>query len=316
MTGFRATDHEINKDNSPFESGSIELAVVTQVDAGDSDTNDGNQLVEVRLLRGGHGDEDEQHRVWCRMDARAWYLPDIGDQVTVAVPAQFGTTPGASVIIAVTKPNPQPLPALKPNEPVLMGPARNFVRLHTDGKISLFTTDDGTKSGKSVFAQIRPDGFRMVHPYAKLMLDKTGFHVFHSSGARIDLGAVSGMPAPLDSLGSYAKVSAAMVQLEGSAVSLGTASGVQDQVAKATPTLACLSAIATALSSLQGALDVISAAAAAALATPAPPATTWAAGMSPALATAESAVIAAVAAANAAVASATATLPSNSTTCD
>lgn len=259
MTGFRATDHEINHDGAPYDSGSIELGIVTKFDAGDGDTNDGNQLIEVRLLRGGHGDEDEQHRLWCRMDARCWYLPDIGDQVTVAVPAQFGPTPGASTIIAVTKPNPQPLPTLKANEPILMGPARNFVRCHTDGKISLFTTDDGTQTGKAVFAQIRPDGFRLVHPYAKFILDKTGCHVFHSSGARIDLGAVSGMPAPLDSLGSYATVSAAMVKVEGSAIAIGTGSGAPDAVAHATPTLTVLGALNTALAAVATALSALTA---------------------------------------------------------
>jgi hypothetical protein len=311
MTGFRAKDHEIRHLGAPAGDGAIELAIVDKGDfdsphdAGDIDVNDGNTLVRVRLLRGGH-DDANKHRLLCRLDTRIHNLPDEGAQVMVAVPAAFGYSPGASVIIAVMGPNRAALPGLKADEPIMLGPAQNFVRLDHDGNVSLYTTDDGTADGKSVYAQVRPDGFRFVHPHGKMVLDKTGFHVLHSSGARVDLGAIGGLPPPLDALGSYAKLSAATVTIEGAAIALGTAAGAPDPVARATPTLAVLTALEAAVASLTLQLAALITGVGAI-----PTVGTAAAAGAVALETATSA---AVTAATAALASATPLLPSNSTT--
>jgi hypothetical protein len=143
------------------------------------------------------------------------------------------------------------LPTAKKGERVLYGPAANFVRCHDDGRVTMFTSTDGTLDGKSVFAQVAPDGFTFFAPWGKLTFDNNGFHMVHSSGARMDAGAIGGLPAPLDALGSYIKLAGAMAQIEASTVALGAASGTPDAAAKSTPLLAALTAIGTALTALQ-----------------------------------------------------------------
>lgn len=152
------------------------------------------------------------------------------------------------------------LPALKPGESIQYGPAGNFVRCHADGSVTVFTTTDGTLNGKSVYHQVRPDGFSMVAPWGKLTFDATGFHVLHSSGARIDAGAIGGLPSPLDALGSYVKISAAMAQIEAATVAIGTAAGAAEPAAKALATVAAFGSVATALTAVQAALASLSAA--------------------------------------------------------
>jgi hypothetical protein len=146
------------------------------------------------------------------------------------------------------------LPRLKKGERMLYGPAANFARCHADGSVTTFTTTDGTLNGKSVYAQVRPDGILWVAPWGKLSFDANGFHMLHSSGARMDAGAIGGLPSPLDQLGSYFKIAAASVQIEGAIVAIGTAAGASDAAARATPTVAALAAIAGALTAIQEAM--------------------------------------------------------------
>jgi hypothetical protein len=125
------------------------------------------------------------------------------------------------------------------------------------------------------------------------------------------------MPAPLDSLGSYAKVSAAMVQVEGSAVSLGTATGAQDAIAHATPTLVSLGAIHSALAAVQTALSALSTPGAIAVATTGTAAAQTGFGVATgAAATQIAAAVTAITNAAASYASQAPLLPSNSATCD
>src|SRR3990167_5738707 len=65
-----------------------------------------------------------------------------------------------------------------------------------DGSVTLFTTDDNTKDGKSVYFRVAPDGFMWVAPWGKLVFDATGFHLLHASGASFDLGGIGGGPPP------------------------------------------------------------------------------------------------------------------------
>lgn len=167
-----------------------------------------------------------------------------------------------------------------------------------NGTVTALTTDDGTVTGRSVFWQIRPDAFRGIAPWGKLTYDQSGFHVRHYTGARIDLGGIGGLPAPLDAMGAYITLAAPIVKIEGSAIALGTAEGVPEPVAKATTTLAVLAEIGTALTAVTVALNALNAS----LVTPG--------AASPGVAPA----IAAVAAAVAAISGAAATLPSLSTT--
>jgi hypothetical protein len=151
------------------------------------------------------------------------------------------------------------LPIAKKGERILYGPAANFVRLQADGGITAFTTTDGTLNGKSVYCRVSPTGFLMFAPWGKLSFDDNGFHMLHSSGARIDAGAIGGLPAPLDQLGSYLKLAAASVQVEAAIVALGTAAGASDAAARATPTVTALQSVSTALLAVQAALSALAA---------------------------------------------------------
>lgn len=120
--------------------------------------------------------------------------------------------------------------ALKKGESVQYGPRGQFVRCHEDGSISLFTTDDGTYDGRSVFFRVAPTGFTFSAPWGRITFDDRGFHVLTSAGARIDLGYGDlGLPAPLDGLTSYAKMTAHMVSLKGTATVLGANAGATNE---------------------------------------------------------------------------------------
>jgi len=229
-------------------------------EAGDGDENDGHTLVKVTLIEGAPRKRSlEGRKVLCRVATGMNMVSSNGKHVVVLIPAGMSGTPGGPVILCQVGPNPKTLPGQKADEIVLQGPGQNFIRLDGKGGISLFTTDDGTEQGRSVSLQVRKDGFRLVHPHIKCTFDGTGFHVLHSSGARIDLGAISGMPAPLDALSSYVKVSAAMLQLEASAVSIGAPDGTAQPIAKAGPTLNLFTSFNNTLTVIQAALVAVNA---------------------------------------------------------
>jgi hypothetical protein len=142
------------------------------------------------------------------------------------------------------------LPSLQPGDALMYGSAGNFVRCHADGRVSLFTTDDGTVNGKTVAFQVMPDGFLMSGPWGSLKFDASGFHVQHISGAEIHAGAIGGLPPPLDQLGSYVKLHAALMQTEASIVTSGDATTPGDALTKSTPLLAALASLATAATDL------------------------------------------------------------------
>ena len=139
------------------------------------------------------------------------------------------------------------LPEILPGESFQYGAKGQFIRCHPDGKISIFTTDDATPNGRSVYSQVAPTGFTRVAPWGRETFDANGFHVKHVSGARIDLGAIAGLPAPLDALSSYFTVSAQMVRIEGATVSLGPAAGIAMTAAKSPIAQASDTALLTAL---------------------------------------------------------------------
>lgn len=151
------------------------------------------------------------------------------------------------------------LPEILAGESFQYGAFGNFVRCHRDGRVSLFTTDDGTVNGRTIAMTIGPTGMVYNSPWGNMKLDATGFHVLHSSGARIDLGACGGLPAPLSALASYLKLSAALVQIEGSAVSLGATGGVGAPAAKGDAVVTVLGAISSALTAIEAALSATTA---------------------------------------------------------
>lgn len=149
------------------------------------------------------------------------------------------------------------LPVLLRGESIQYGAAGNFVRCHLDGRVSLFTTDDGTPNGKTVALQVKPDGFLFSAPWGKIVFDATGFHVLHSSGAAFDLGAIGGLPAPLDVVSSYAKLTAGMIQNEASIIASGSTTGAPEPLTKATSLLIVLGTISSALADVQLALAAL-----------------------------------------------------------
>lgn len=147
------------------------------------------------------------------------------------------------------------LPTLRPGEAMFYGAAGQFVRCKADGSISLMTTDATVPgpagspilNGRNIFLDIKPTGLVFVAPWGRLTFDATGFHVRTQGGARLDLGSISGLPAPLDKIDTYASMSAAMVSMEGSVVSQGPTTGTAEPAAKAITLTAYLTALAAAV---------------------------------------------------------------------
>jgi len=191
------------------------------------------------------------HQILCRTAGPMHYIPPNGAQVVVAVPAKRMSVPGGGMILGT------------PNEARRYADEATFIRANTDtGVISLFTTEDNTPDGKSVFFQVKPDGFIFNFPHGKLTFNGQGFHLLHSSGARIDLGAIAGLPAPLDALGSYVSVGAQIAKIEAAAIALGPAGGAAEPVAKATTLIATLGQILAALDAATSAIEALKATAA------------------------------------------------------
>lgn len=140
----------------------------------------------------------------------------------------------------------QAFPNPKVGDVVQAGYASNFIKLAIDGGIYAVVTSDGTPNGQLVQLQHRKDGLAYVAPWGKLTYDAGGLHALHASGARIDLGGIGGMPAPLSALGSYATLSAAMVKLQCSTCTVGPDAGIADNAVKATPLEALLASLSAA----------------------------------------------------------------------
>ena len=96
-----------------------------------------------------------------------------------------------------------------------------FTRWKAAGEVVTLTTTDNTPKGRTIYHSQGPDGFEWSCPWGRMSLGPYGFHVVHSSGARLDLMAISAPGLP-SSLGSLATLSAATVQINGAAVSIGT----------------------------------------------------------------------------------------------
>lgn len=139
---------------------------------------------------------------------------------------------------------------LKPGETAVYATSGAASELFkSNGAITMLTTEDNTDTGRAVFFQTAPAGFTWESPYGRASLDAKGYHVKDFGGARLDLGSL-GMPAPLNSLSTYATLQAAMVSLRAGIVALGPDSLPKDQVALATPLVAFASALVSFCSAL------------------------------------------------------------------
>lgn len=124
-----------------------------------------------------------------------------------------------------------------------------------DGSINLLTTHDNSATGRNVNSFVNPtEGFGWEWPWSRLNSRKDGLHYSHVSGASFDLGQIN-LTGPFAALASAvggtvtaATLSAKLIRLEGTVISIGSASGVPDYVAKSTPLLAALDAVMAVLS--------------------------------------------------------------------
>ncbi len=135
-----------------------------------------------------------------------------------------------------------------------LGTAQGRLLCKANGAVTMYTTSDNTLDGKSVYFRVAPDGFEWVAPWGTMKFNDTGFHILHSSGARIDLGGIYGMPAPLDEIASYINLQAGTIKKTSSACSHGV--GVVFPLANATAIQTALTAIATALTAIGAAADL------------------------------------------------------------
>lgn len=152
------------------------------------------------------------------------------------------------------------LPAAKPGESGFHGPTSNFIRCHQDGRVSMYTTHDGTPNGFTIMRGVDPDdqlgGIVDFSPWGSTRLNATGFHVNTVGGAYLDMGGIGGFPAPVSSeIGSYFIAEADSVALRAKAVSLGPGPS-WDNVVLATPIAGIVTALQDILASLSKTLLV------------------------------------------------------------
>jgi hypothetical protein len=90
-----------------------------------------------------------------------------------------------------------------------------------DGTVAMFTTDDGTPTGKATWFTLGPDGFHFLAPWGQFDFDVSGWRVRHAGGFTLQAGGIGGLPGPLAALASYFNVSASMQKYQGALVLLG-----------------------------------------------------------------------------------------------
>lgn len=136
------------------------------------------------------------------------------------------------------------------------GNAQGRVICKQSGAVALVTTDSNTASGHTMYLKLDPvKGFEMSLPWGRMTFGPNGFHVLHSGGARIDLGAIAGLPGPLAALGSYVKIEGGIASVKGGAVSLGTDGGAGNAAA-----VVLLTSLLTAINTLAAAIAAVPAA--------------------------------------------------------
>ncbi len=204
-----------------------------------TDQNSGATYVKVTLAKGhprGKPEADDGgangHQIRCRLQTPCWFIPMRGAPCMVLYPSGMAEASGVALCIPIGGFETGKLPNAQPGEPILYGPVGQFLRMKLSGDIAALTTDDATPEGRSIYWRLSPDkGFEVVTPWGRITCGPEGIHLVHSSGARLDLMAVSGLVSPLDALGSSAGLSADTVSVEGTAVSLGTDAGATNATA-------------------------------------------------------------------------------------
>ena len=110
------------------------------------------------------------------------------------------------------------IPQLQKGESLQYGPYwGNFSHCRADGTVSMVTTEKPASGGASAqtYLAIGPDGsLEFASKYGRVIFGSSGFHVNHISGARLDMGALSGFPAPLDAVASHFSVQAGIASID------------------------------------------------------------------------------------------------------
>lgn len=177
----------------------------------------GNVIVEQATSPGA---EWVQHVGFCSLPSKA--SPKVTAAQVVCV-----TSSGRDVCIASKDVRGQQLYAnLRPGEAVMYaggadGESQARVACKDDGSTTIYTTDTNTNAGRGVYLAVTSTELRFEAPWGRIVFDSSGFRVVHYSGARLDLGGIGGLEAPLDTLASYANLSAAMVKIEGPSITVG-----------------------------------------------------------------------------------------------
>jgi hypothetical protein len=137
------------------------------------------------------------------------------------------------------------------------------ILLKDDGSVTAYTTATNRAGGASVYARVAkgtddatgaPDGHSWVGPWGTVKFNDTGYHTVHISGAELHMGGIYGMPAPLDAIASWIKLSAGTIHLECSALSVGI--GATFPLANATAVMAAIAGLQAQVTALQAALAI------------------------------------------------------------
>lgn len=122
---------------------------------------------------------------------------------------------------------------LNPGDRAIVTKGAARFRINTEKQsVSLATSDDGTTDGRSIYLTVsRDNGLDFASPWGRFMIGPMGIHLVHASGARLDLSALSGLPGPLSTVASTAKLEAGVVSVSGGAVALGSDGGAASQTA-------------------------------------------------------------------------------------
>ena len=156
---------------------------------------------------------------------------------------------GHCVASCLTDPRVIPLlPQIEPGGTLVHGDNGSFFRIVGSGanvgRCSIFTTDDGTPNGNSVFNLTWPTGFLRGAPWGTEGFDASGWHLATKAGPSLDLGGMSGTGVP-PGFGGYAILSADSIKMDGKTVQLGP-KGAYLPIVLSTPMEAQLTALVAA----------------------------------------------------------------------
>lgn len=209
---------------------------VEVVDLG-ATTNDGVTFVFVTTYAGRvPGDPPKPglaqgHKYLAQLLGPSFRIPAKGERVLVGFPSGMETTTGAAVILGTLGSGPETKRNVAPGDYVISAGGVASLIIKANGGVSLFTTTDGTASGKLIALSIGPNGADIPGPYlafdspiGNFKFDASGFHLKVKAGPRLDMGGINiiGLPDAIANLfGAYAKITAPTIKLDGGSIFIG-----------------------------------------------------------------------------------------------